>query len=730
MTEQKGLIFRFGEFEVREGEFCLIRGEETIPVEPKAFRVLLYLLRNPHRLVTKDELLDAVWQETSVSENSLTRAVALLRRLLGDDTREPRFIATVPTVGYRFLADVAMSSDVTVAGEAVDRSPSDPTAVSERLARERRRHLVLGLAMAGAGLLAICAAVVARRWQPAVPHGGEQSAAATPGMRSTALVSVQGSVWDPALSPDAKEAAFVWDGENLPGDLYVQLVGENGGNGRPLRLTRVKSGNTCCASWSPDGRELAFGVCDDQGGGVFVVPALGGPSRKLTDVGCLFGQAGSPVWTADGKSLFVVDHCTPDSPRGIVLLSLASGEKRCLDRPAAGDLGDWKLALSPDRTTLAFIRVPTAGVSDVYALRLSNGELHQVTTEGKAIWDFMWTPDGQHIVISSSRSGLASVWRIPATGGVMARETVYPDVGSLSADGGRLVYVRNTGAPTTISRADLAAAGGRVLRMTNLISSANESDSQQPSPDGKELVFASESAGSGGWEGEIWKSNADGSDPIQLTSFGGHAGTPRWSPDGKSITFDYRPGPHSQIYTMDTDGRNQRMLTSDHSDNVVPSWSRDGRTIYFSSNRTGRYEIWKKELATGHEIQITRRGGFSAFESYDGSTLYYSMFDGGGIWSVPVGGGHEQRLVAAPHLGYWGHFAVTDTGVYVLDTDYRPGPTILFYDFRRRELTPVLTLPEHPVPRAANLAASRDGKLLLFAQRKVTSSITMVDYAQ
>ena len=109
MTEQKGLIFRFGEFEVREREFCLFRGGEMIPVEPKAFRVLLYLLRNPHRLVTKDELLDAVWQETSVSENSLTRAVALLRRLLGDDTREPRYIATVPTVGYRFVADVAVS---------------------------------------------------------------------------------------------------------------------------------------------------------------------------------------------------------------------------------------------------------------------------------------------------------------------------------------------------------------------------------------------------------------------------------------------------------------------------------------------------------------------------------------------------------------------------------------------------------------------------------------------
>src|SRR3984893_9958071 len=82
-----------------------------MPGEPKAFRVLVFLLRNPHRLITKDELLDAVWNDCAVSENSLTRSIALLRRLLGDDTREPRYIATVPTVGYRFLCDVEVAED-------------------------------------------------------------------------------------------------------------------------------------------------------------------------------------------------------------------------------------------------------------------------------------------------------------------------------------------------------------------------------------------------------------------------------------------------------------------------------------------------------------------------------------------------------------------------------------------------------------------------------------------
>src|SRR5258708_9967252 len=111
MIEHKAFVFTFADVEVREREFCIVRAGEVLPVEPKAFRVLVFLLRNPHRLITKDELLDAVWNDCAVSENSLTRSIAHLRRLLGDDTREPRYTATVPTVGYRFLCDVKAEED-------------------------------------------------------------------------------------------------------------------------------------------------------------------------------------------------------------------------------------------------------------------------------------------------------------------------------------------------------------------------------------------------------------------------------------------------------------------------------------------------------------------------------------------------------------------------------------------------------------------------------------------
>lgn len=724
MTEPNGRVYRFAEFEVSPGEFRLIRGGETIPVEPKAFRVLLFLLQNPHRLVKKDELLDAVWQETSVSENSLTRSIALLRKVLGDDTHEPRFIATVPTVGYRFVAEVSISEkDASPAPGSSDGSANRPKLKEGRL-RNRKRTLLV----CGAVAVAMLVTVAVRRMRAPTGNGSSSTFSISSGMRSVALVSVSGGLHDPALSPDAREIAFVWDGENPKrGDVYVQLIGGD----RPLRLTRAAGGFTCCASWSPDGRLIAYGHCEDSGGAVFVVPALGGPHRKLSDAPCLYGEGGWPVWMTDGKSLIIVGSCKAGGPRGILLLMLASGEKRCLTSPPAG-LGDWRPTLSPDQKTLAFLRMPAsnASVGDIYALSLSSGELRRLTDEMHSIWGLMWAADGRHIIFSSSRGGLAGIWRVQATGGAIEKETLYPEVGSLSADGRRLVYVRDIGSrPTTIAQADLSAPGGRVLGMKRLISSANESDSPQLSPDESQIVYGSAPAGFGGWGGEIWKSNADGSDPLQLTYFAGHTGTPRWSPDGNSIAFDNRVGSESQIYVMDADARNQRSITSGKYDHVVPSWSRDGRFIYFASKQSGAFEVWKHDVASGQEVQVTHHGGFGPLESYDGKTLYYSHFEGSGIWAIPVAGGQEQRLTDAPHLGYWGYFAVTETGLYLLETEGAASdPTIVFYDFRTRRITPVLTLDESPLPWGANLTASRDGRKLLFTHTRITSSITMIEY--
>ncbi|HET8644370.1 MAG TPA: transcriptional regulator, partial [Vicinamibacteria bacterium] len=96
-------IYRFADVEVDEGQFRVHRGGQPLRLEPKAVELLLFLLAHAGRLVTKAEIQDAVWKDVAVTENALTRLVAQLRKALGDDAREARYIETVPTRGYRFV---------------------------------------------------------------------------------------------------------------------------------------------------------------------------------------------------------------------------------------------------------------------------------------------------------------------------------------------------------------------------------------------------------------------------------------------------------------------------------------------------------------------------------------------------------------------------------------------------------------------------------------------------
>ncbi len=102
------MIYQFDRFQVDDMNFRLSADGEAIALEPKALRLLLYLIQNHNRLVRKQDILNGVWQEANVTEGALARCVGLLRKALDDDRREPRFIETVPTVGYRFIAEIRL----------------------------------------------------------------------------------------------------------------------------------------------------------------------------------------------------------------------------------------------------------------------------------------------------------------------------------------------------------------------------------------------------------------------------------------------------------------------------------------------------------------------------------------------------------------------------------------------------------------------------------------------
>src|SRR5271170_5506445 len=102
-------LYRFGEFVLDPGRRTLSRADSAVALTPKAFDVLLFLVQNPNRLVSKEELLRAVWGDTFVEEGNLTQYISHLRKALGDNSEDARLIVTIARKGYQFAGEVAVS---------------------------------------------------------------------------------------------------------------------------------------------------------------------------------------------------------------------------------------------------------------------------------------------------------------------------------------------------------------------------------------------------------------------------------------------------------------------------------------------------------------------------------------------------------------------------------------------------------------------------------------------
>jgi DNA-binding winged helix-turn-helix (wHTH) protein/tetratricopeptide (TPR) repeat protein len=110
MTLRNSSAFLFDDVRVEPETFRAFKAGQVIQLEPKTLRLLLFLIENRGRLIEKEEILDAIWPGTHVTENALTREIGKLRKTLGDDPKAPKYIQTVHTRGYRFIAELGESN--------------------------------------------------------------------------------------------------------------------------------------------------------------------------------------------------------------------------------------------------------------------------------------------------------------------------------------------------------------------------------------------------------------------------------------------------------------------------------------------------------------------------------------------------------------------------------------------------------------------------------------------
>src|SRR5262245_1155822 len=274
MSEQNHNLerYEFDAFRLNVDERVLNKGNQAVPLTPKAFDTLVVLVRNSGHVMDKDTLLKKVWPDTFVEEGVLAVNIAAIRKALGDGDGGRSYIETVPRRGYRFVCDVqAITRSV---GKGYDTIGQKSPALR---VRKMAFATALGvLTLVGFGWL------VLRSGPASIP----------PLSSPVPLTSYPGIELSPTFSPDSTQVAFSWDGESQDNfDIYVKLVDRSDA----VRLTSNPASDKSPA-WSPDGRQIAF-VRDEA---IFLIAPLGGAERKLADL-----EANDIAWTRDSRSLIV-----------------------------------------------------------------------------------------------------------------------------------------------------------------------------------------------------------------------------------------------------------------------------------------------------------------------------------------------------------------------------------------------------------------------------------------
>ena len=747
MSQSVNHLYQFGPFCLDATERLLLRDEHHVHLPPKALETLLALVEKGGHVIDKDELIRKVWPDTFVEEVNLAKNVSCLRKILGGGQSE-QYIETIPKRGYRFVAGVKevwkenethvmperMTETSKVAGENANgegdkrvetADKSDPRATDSLIVAtgtsttpsSKTTRLILMLVVVVLGSIVIFAS-----W--AVFHRPAVGVTASP-MKIVPVTSLNGSEDQAAFSPDGNQIAFVWNGEKENNtDIYVKMIGAE----TPLRLTTDPASDNNPA-WSPDGRHIAFLRQSPKSGGVFLVPALGGPERKLSNAfpfrPIITGNALN--FAPDGRSLAFPDKYSESEPFSIFTLAVDTGEKVKVTSPPAGFFGDMYPAFSPDQKLMAFVRFESIASTDIYLMPAQGGEPNRLTFDHTSIRGLSWTSDGQEIVFASRRGGSTyNLWKISLTDGkaeqlmTSERDAFSP---TISREKNRLAYTQSL-TDGNIWRIGTNGSRGAAEPPVKLISSTQEDTSPDFSPDGKRFAFASRRSGSF----EIWVSEADGSNPRPLTSIGGPlTGTPRWSPDGTQIAFDSWSEGNPEIYVIAAEGGVPRRLTSDPAEDITPSWSRDSRWVYFGSTRSGTMQIWRVSSAGGSPVQITKHGGFEGFESFDGRYFYYAKGRAmPGIYKVPVNGGEETLVLDHHQAGLWRYWAVTTDGIYFATAEIASAPVIEFLNFATNKITQIARVNAPLFRTDPGLALSPDGQSLLLVQMDQRGSDIML----
>lgn len=474
----------------------------------------------------------------------------------------------------------------------------------------------------------------------------------------------------PALSPDGKFVAYA-AGPSGRLRIYVRQIA----GGRTIAVADSTPGDQHWPRWSPDGSRLSF----EAGRAIYVVPALGGPTRLLVappdqrpglnGEGAISDEGPSYLaWSPDGRRIVYAAgrHIEVRDADGGPTTTIAQVEQ------------PHSFAWSPDGSRIAYVlgnaafayapnAIGNIAPSAIWTVPASGGRPEPLTDAASLNTSPVWLPDSRGLLFVSNRDGSRDVYRagVGRSGkptGAPVRITTGLSVHtiSLSRDGRELAYADFT-EYANVASLPIPSDGPVSSAIAEPLTEGHQTiEGMAVSPDGHWLAFDSDRGG----PQSIYLMPSAGGEPERLSPGLGDEFMPSWSRDGREIAYYGFRGGRRRLFVIPAIGGAPTPVVADSGNQRFPDWSPDGRRLVYHSDRTGRFELYVVERETESRWraprQLTTEGGQDARWSPDGRMIAYVR--NRGVWVIAPDGGAPRLVVDSPDpavrpvplLAHWG----------------------------------------------------------------------------